>query len=786
MRAESDIVLSVRELVGFSMRSGDLVVDFAGGSRALAGTLGHQKVQRSRPDNYIPELSLSITFERRGLRLTVQGRADGMYIGTSPFVIDEIKTTNRALDDLGEDDRPEHWAQARIYAFIYAIENAQEAMDVQLSYYQLDEEETREFRRSYSLSELQSFFDSLVDAYLDWAEKIREWALERNLSLSAALFPFDEYRAGQREMAVEVYKCIRSGNRLFAQAPTGIGKTMAAIFPAVKALGEGKFDKIFYLTAKTIGRQAAEKAFGLLREKGLKVKTLTLTAKDKICFEPGAACRPEECEYAAGYFDRVPMALEEIFEHDCFDRPTVEACARAHRICPFEFSLDLAYWVDAIICDYNYVFDPRVYLRRFFDDDNFAICLLIDEAHNLVDRARGMYSAELFKQDFLDLNRQVKGHWRQGSSALAEANRQLLEIKKICEGEERGRLVQKEAPAYFTKILRRFTWATEKWLVGAPRSELREAVLAFYFKVLGFLRTEEIYGERHVSYFEIVKRKNLYARLFCMDPSEELSRRLEKVQATIFFSATLTPLDYFKQLLGGSEEDVAGSLPSPFPPENLALLVHHGVATNYKQRAESYDEVAHIIREAAEARVGNILIYFPSYLYMEEIHSRFTELVPEVRTLLQSRDMSEPEREAFLENFVAPDKQSMVAFAVMGGIFGEGIDLVGERLSGVVVIGVGLPQVCLERDLIRDFFEETEKSGFAYAYRYPGMNRVLQAAGRLIRTEEDRGFVLLVDERFSQARYRRLFPPWWETNFIRRTEGIRTALENFWGEDKKD
>ncbi|MCU0486496.1 MAG: ATP-dependent DNA helicase, partial [Anaerolineales bacterium] len=622
-------------------------------------------------------------------------------------------------------------------------------ISIHLTYYHLDSREEKTFHRQFTLAELET----------------------------AA------YRPGQREMAVEVYKAIRANDRLYVQSPTGVGKTIAALFPAVKALGQGLAARIFYLTAKTPGRLVAEKALADMRQANLEIRSVTLTAKEKICFCPPVNCDPEVCVFARNYFGKVKLALVEIDQVQAFTRPVIEELAHKYQICPFEFSLDLALWVDCIICDYNYAFDPRVYLHRFFDFDTEAYIFLVDEAHNLPDRARAMYSADLEKKTVLALQRTLKPHLPALAKKLGAINKIMLEMRKTCQAQGKGALVQHELPEKLLKAIREFNQQAEDWLVLNQAAEFRGELLEFYFTCNSYLRTAEYFDTFYVSYFERQGQADLKAKLFCLDPAPVLAARLERSQATVFFSATLLPLDYFMQLMTGAADHPRRVFPSPFPTENVSLLVHNGISTKYAQRADSYAAIAAAIETICRAHTGNYLVYFPSYAYLAAVLELLKERLLESQLLVQDRGMTEAAREAFLSQFSAGNQETLIGLAVMGGIFGEGIDLVGERLIGAIVVGVGVPQVCLENDLIKEYFDRQNGAGFAYAYQYPGFNRVLQATGRVIRTETDRGIIVLIDERFTHTRYRHLFPAHWRGfQVVQTTDEMKEKLARFWAQ----
>ena len=780
-------VVSVGSLVEFVLQAGDLTSGgFQKRDRAQAGTQGHRQVQRSRPEGYETEVEIAYRVEGADPPLEVRGRIDGLYASADPVIIEEIKTTTLSLNLVSEEHNRLHWAQAQCYAYMYAQQYQLSGISIHLTYYHLDSGEQssqkeKTFERHFTLAELETFFCKLIAPYLDWFRRIRAWQARRDQSIQQLGFPYDDYRPGQRDMAVAVYKAIRANDRLYVQSPTGVGKTIATLFPAVKALGQGLITKIFYLTAKTPGRLVAERALDDMRQANLYLKSVTLTAKEKICFCPPVNCDPEICVFARGYFDKVKGALDEIDQHQAFTRPVIEGIAQQYQICPFEFSLDLALWVDCIICDYNYAFDPRVYLHRFFDFSAEPYVFLIDEAHNLPDRARSMYSAEMDKKTVLDLQRTLKPHLPVLVKKLSAINKILLEIRKACQAEGKQALVEHEPPEKLLKAIREFSQEAEDWLVLNQAAEFRQELLEFYFLCSNYLRTAEYFDTFYVSYFERQGQSDLKAKLFCLDPAPMLAAPLERSQSTIFFSATLLPMEYFMKLLTGAVNQPKRIFQSPFPVENVSLLIHNKIATRYAQRADSYAVIASAIETICSTHVGNYLVFFPSYVYLAAVLELLKEGWSERQLLVQDRAMTEAEREAFLAQFSASNQETLVGLAVMGGIFGEGIDLVGERLIGVVIVGVGVPQVCLERDLIKEYFDRQNGSGFAYAYQYPGFNRVLQATGRLIRTEEDRGVIVLIDDRFTHARYRRLFPTHWQGfQVVQGNSEIKDNLEHFW------
>jgi len=777
---KSDLKIAVRELVERVLRSGDLTFEFLGASRPIEAIRAHQIIQNSRPDTYQSEVSISHRVETDRLCLIIGGRIDGVYAEPDRTLIEEIKTTTRNPDYFEKNEDPLHWGQVKTYAYIYARQQNLDEIITRLTYYRIDTAEVREFTRTFDFAELELFFNDLVSRYLEWAEAIIDWSRSRNESIRNLEFPFATYRPGQDQLAKEAYRAMHNQAQLLVEAATGIGKTMAVLYPAVKSIAKSAGQKIFYLTARTTGQMVAEKALHELRANGLRFKSVTLTAKDKICFCPDSACNPEACEYARGHYDRLNDAVKAIFAADALTRERIVATAEAYRVCPFEFSLELCLWADGIICDYNYVFDPRVYLRRFFMEENGDYIFLIDEAHNLVDRGREMFSAEIFKQSFLEIRRQLKNELPHIFKSLGRINAWLVKARKKCD-EFGNPLAEKSLPDDLIPLLRGFLFLTERWLSQNLKTGFREDLLDVYFTVSGFVRVADQYDECYTTCYEKSDR-DLKLKLFCVDPSRHLEKVMRRCQTAIFFSATMTPMDYFKNILGCDQTAHHLILHSPFPGENLGIFISDHISTYYRHRDQTVSQVSRVIGTLVDQNTGNYLLYFPSYAYMQKVYRAFIAENPYTETIIQTPGMSEPEREAFLKRFSQDNLQTLVGFAVMGGIFGEGIDLIGDRLVGAGIIGVGLPGISMERELIKEYFSRTSSAGFEYAYLYPGINRVLQAAGRVIRTEKDRGVVLLIDQRYARYQYKSLLREEWDPVRVRDTRQLTDALQRFWNQ----
>ena len=755
---KNTIRISVRNLVEFILSEGDLDNrrKKADKDAMQLGSKIHRKIQRQMGSNYSAEVSLKEEIVWDDISLLVEGRADGIFEEEGIW-IDEIKGIYRDLTRL-EQPINVHLAQAKCYAYIYAKKEGIEQIGVQMTYCQMETEEIKRFREVYKFDELKVWFEEIIRSYEKWVRFEVDWKKKRNESIKKIEFPF-VYRDGQKDLVTSVYRTILRKKKLFIQAPTGVGKTIATIFPSVKAMGENLGDKLFYLTAKTITRTVAEQAFEAMRKNGLEMKVITLTAKDKICFCEKTECNPEACPYAKGHFDRVNDAVYDMITTTSdMSRENIENYARKHNVCPFEMSLDVSLWVDAVICDYNYVFDPNAHLKRYFSEGKKGEYLfLIDEAHNLVERGREMYSATLYKEEFLEVKRKIKLIYPKLSRHLEACNKIMLAWKRECEN-----YCIQETISHFTLKLNNVMGEFEKIL--EEETKLDDEVLEFYFHVRDFLNIYENLDENYVIYTEMEADGNFKVKLFCMNPATNLDQYLSQGNSTIFFSATLLPIQYYKKLLSTSAEDYAIYAESPFEEKNRLLLIGNDVSSKYTMRGEeTYQRYANYIDEITSAKVGNYLVFFPSYRFMEDVWTAYQACKKaDVVCIMQDMSMSEEKREEFLEAFGTKRTQGLVGFCVLGGIFSEGIDLTEERLIGAIIVGTGLPQVCNEREILKNYFDSKGENGFSYSYLYPGMNKVQQAAGRVIRTERDTGTIALLDERFLGRQYQDTFPREWK------------------------
>ncbi len=792
-----EIHISVRNLVEFIMRAGDIDSSRVGKATEMAmheGSRIHRMLQRKAGSAYEAEVSMKYCYITDKYTITIEGRADGVITTPDGIIIDEIKGTYRELDKI-EAPQPVHLAQAMCYAFFYCSQNDCSHIGVRLTYCNIETEEVRYFQDDYTQKELYCWFDDLMSQYRKWADFEVEWKEKRQDSIKNMMFPF-EYRTGQKELVTHVYHTICHQRKLFIEAPTGVGKTISVLFPAIKALGEGKAQRIFYLTAKTITGTVAADTYEILRKQGLCMKTVSITAKEKICPMEKVECNPQGCPYAKGHFDRINDAMYELLTtEDSFTRETIEEYAERHMVCPFEMSLDMSLFADGIICDYNYLFDPHVYLKRFFSEGSKGEHLfLIDEAHNLLERGRDMYSADLCKEEFMELRREIQRytehktrifpHLEAISKGLSRCNKEMLALKRTCNGEYRIISNAEYLSSFILKVNNLYA-KIEKYLEDEQKdSDLRGQILEFYFKLSHFLLIWDSVDENYKLYLRFDGQDKFLCRLFCVNPSYHLRLCMDRGVSTVLFSATLLPIQYYKSLLGGEKKDYEVYAHSIFRPENRGVFVASDVTSRYNRRGrEMYNKIAEHIRKIVACKQGNYLVFFPSHAFANAVYEVFcASWNNEEEILLQGENMKEDEREKFLLAFTenAKGEHNLIAFCVMGGIFSEGIDLKGESLIGAIIVGNGMPQVCPERDILRRHFDETEGKGFDYAYKFPGMNKVLQAAGRVIRTAEDVGIVALLEERFMDASYQRLFPKEWNAFKVCNVEDMEVVVGDFW------
>ncbi|MGI5990222.1 MAG: ATP-dependent DNA helicase [Lachnospiraceae bacterium] len=798
--SENEVRLSVRQLVEFMCRSGSIDVRETTGildvSRMQTGARIHRKLQKEAKGLYTPEVPVNFSRDLSCLisrpdetmevtyaySLIIEGRADGVIEDEDGFMIDEIKTVSRDVLKMEEPEEV-HLAQAKVYAAVIAKQQSLESIRVQMTYVEPDSMHIKRFESKYTTEELSAWLEELLSRFKVWTDFGIRQRMMRQASIQGLPFPYP-YREGQRDLVVCVYRHIEAGKRLFIQAPTGTGKTLAAVYPAVQSVGQSQAERIFYLTAKTITRTVAEEAFDLLREKGLHFRTVTLTAKEKICPQEDKTCSPETCPYAKGHFDRINEALFDLISHEeRITRPVVLQYADRHTVCPYSLAMEAADWSDGIIGDYNYGFDPEASLMRFFVDASGSSIFLIDEAHNLVDRARGMYSAEISKEEVLAerrIFRKLPGSSRV-CKALSAVNDWLLAAGKQAEsGGEGIARAEGDDSSVFSDLVLELDGALLSYLNHHRKFEGRDEILLFFFGVHHFIGMAPDFETGYLLYTSKGESGTIF-HAFCVDPSAQLIQRMDCTRSTILFSATLLPIQYFKEMLTGQTDDDAVYAHSIFSSEARHVYIARDVSSRYRERSQDgYGRIAKYIRETVQAKSGHYMVYFPSYAFLTAVAEVYSRRFPDDTLLIQDRNMSEADREEFLAAFRHPDGTTRIGFCVMGGAFAEGIDLKNESLIGAIIVGTGLPGISMENELLRRYFDERGKDGFSYAYRYPGMNNVLQAAGRVIRTRDDRGVIVLLDRRFLGTDYRALFPREWDRVSRVDIGSAGEALRQFW------
>lgn len=782
------IKLGIRQLIEYTLKSGDLTPQTTSNNTAMAGARIHRKLQKQGGADYQKEVLLRYPCQLDHQDYLIKGRADGVIIDpdTQATLVDEIKTSAPAFKDLSDDALTRYWGQTKFYAWLLCEKLDQDQITGQLTYYQTTTDQITRTQKTWTRSKLKTFVQDVLDRYEYWLHLRSSWCQTRDQAARELSFPYPHFRPQQRQFAGIVYKTCAAQKLLLAEAPTGTGKTIATLFPAVKALGDGYAQRLFYLTAKTSTRLTAETTLQALRQSGARLKSITLTAKDKISFAEEKAATDTLSKYARGYYDRLRPALKDLFQHeDQWDRATIEKYAEKYTLSPFEFSLDASLLADVIIGDYNYLFDPQVYLQRFFANPQAGNVFLIDEAHNLVSRSREMYSDTLDATTFLTLDHktQTKNKTRAQRDlhrALAPICHALQDLAAIATDQDAEPKVLAEPPEAVMKAATQSLEALGTWLSAYEQHSLRDDVLDNFFSLNHFLKIADYYDD---NYRTILRAEATAAiQLLCLDASENLQHCLHKGDAAVLFSATLTPLAYYQDTLVNHDADaLTYRMASPFPADHQDVIITRQIQTTYKKRQANQDKIVAALTTMVQAQTGNYLIFLPSYQYLLTIATAFQAKAPHIQVITQTAAATDQEHQDFLKAFQAHPQQTLVGFAVLGGAFAEGIDLRGDRLSGVAIISVGLPGLSLTNDLLQQHYQAKNQQGFAYAYQLPGFNKVLQAAGRLIRSETDRGIILLIDARFATPRYHQLFPAHWQNiQIVNSQKALQQQLQYFW------
>ncbi|BFQ95991.1 ATP-dependent DNA helicase [Enterococcus cecorum] len=770
--------VSVRELVAFVHNEESIDNCKQSNHTALEGSKIHRKLQQSMDENYQSEVSLKTVYQGKQFDIQLEGRCDGIWQKENQIIIDEIKTGEHTFEQLEDATLQLFMAQAKIYAYIYALQEKLEEVVVMVRYFCTQDEKIDEYQNQYSFDELNDYYQETMKEYEKWLIFLDKYRQNRQKKLQALQFPYNNYRKGQRELSIAVYRTLSQEKCLFMEAPTGTGKTLSTLFPALKAMGEYNQGRIFYLTAKTITRQVALDTMKLFEEQQSEIKTIEISAKEKICFMNECKCNPDYCPFAKNYYQKQKLAIWDLLNNGHFySREQISEVAKKYECCPFELSLDLSLYSDVIVCDYNYLFDPQVYLKRFFELEETDSYFLVDEGHNLISRAREMYSKALSLQLIKDFKKLLPKPHRKHHKILQQFIEYCEESRKLLK--DRDYLFQKELPDKLIDLGYRWSEYFRDFLLEL-KDEIPTWLQNLYFDLMSFLKISEYYDDHFTFLVELVNHE-LQFKIFCLDPAHFIKQKLDFGKGSVLFSATLSPVQYYQNLLVGHTDDLTFRQSSPFNQNQFQVLVADYLPMTYKYRSQVVDSLCELIKKATDIKVGNYFCFFPSFSYMEEVYQRYIQLYPEAEVLIQSRELKDVEKEAFLANFQAQNEQVVLGFCVLGGVFSEGIDLKKNRLIGSIIVSVGLPQISKEQEELKKYFDEKNQQGFYYIYQLPGFNKIMQAAGRVIRTEEDRGVILLIDQRFGRKDYMQLYPAHWSKGVVvHDLNSMLNQLKQFW------
>ena len=770
--------VSVRELVAFVHNEESIDNRKQSNHTALEGSKIHRKLQQSMDENYQSEVSLKTVYQGKQFDIQLEGRCDGIWQKENQIIIDEIKTGEHTFEQLEDATLQLFMAQAKIYAYIYALQEKLEEVVVMVRYFCTQDEKIDEYQNQYSFDELNDYYQETMKEYEKWLIFLDKYRQNRQKKLQALQFPYNNYRKGQRELSIAVYRTLSQEKCLFMEAPTGTGKTLSTLFPALKAMGEYNQGRIFYLTAKTITRQVALDTMKLFEEQQSEIKTIEISAKEKICFMNECKCNPDYCPFAKNYYQKQKLAIWDLLNNGHFySREQISEVAKKYECCPFELSLDLSLYSDVIVCDYNYLFDPQVYLKRFFELEETDSYFLVDEGHNLISRAREMYSKALSLQLIKDFKKLLPKHHRKHHKILQQFIEYCEESRKLLKDQDY--LFQKELPDKLIDLGYRWSEYFRDFLFEL-KEDIPTWVQNLYFDLMSFLKISEYYDDHFTFLVESVNHE-LQFKIFCLDPAQFIKQKLDFGKGSVLFSATLSPVQYYQNLLVGHTDDLTFRQSSPFNQNQFQVLVADYLPMTYKYRSQVVDSLCELIKKATDIKAGNYFCFFPSFSYMEEVYQRYIQLYPEAEVLIQSRELKDVEKEAFLANFQAQNEQVVLGFCVLGGVFSEGIDLKKNRLIGSIIVSVGLPQISKEQEELKNYFDEKNQQGFYYIYQLPGFNKIMQAAGRVIRTEEDRGVILLIDQRFSRKDYMQLYPTHWSKGVVvHDLNSMLNQLKQFW------
>ncbi len=749
--------VAVKTLVEFAAKSGSLDRRFTPSPTGQEGVEGHQRVTGNRSSNYQTEVGLSITYGD----ITFRGRADG-YAPTD-HCIEEIKTFYGDVGRIPENHQQLHWAQAKCYGWMYCETHCCDEINIALIYFNLTDEEEYRHEETWSAAELKEYCEALAEKYCQWQAQIDQRLAQLNSWITQLQFPYGTMHSSQRVMAEAVYKAAATGRVLLAEAPTGTGKTLAGLFPAIKAMTRTPVDKIFYLTAKTTGKQLALENIQLIASDKtgttIPLRTLELTAQEKSCLEPDKKCMGDSCRYAFDFYTKLEQARQAAYAIPVLDKQALTALAYEFEICPFYLSMEMSRWVDIVVADVNYYFDGTPLLLGLTNEFDWKPYLLIDESHNLIDRARGMYSAELKRGDLIAAKKSAPAAIKK---SLEKINKLWLSLLKTLPENPDQFVLLPVLPEKMGLALTEFTNSYIEFLQKNPDHPVQETIAQeFFFAALSYQNVVEVFDEDFCIDMQAMGTKEEVLTLRNLIPATPLAARLSFAHCACFFSATLHPAHYYQSLLGLPENTVHINVPSPFAAEQLHVRIATDLSTRYKDRSSAIEPICEIVATQIHAAPGNALVFFSSYEFLQKVESVLRTRLSSSNTqlLVQSRRMSEEDRQEFIAQF--SQHNNLLGLAVLGGAFSEGIDLSGDALKGVFIATLGLPQVNPVNEHLRAVMQHKFAQGYDFTYTYPGTQKVIQAAGRVIRTTSDKGYLWLLDQRFQQPEIRSLLPEWW-------------------------
>lgn len=769
MSKDAGYRVSVRNLCEFAAKVGDLDLRFTPSPSAQQGREGHALVASRRPPDYEAEVTLSGTYpnpsagDETPSQLRVCGRADGYDPACQ--VLEEVKTFRGSLAAMPPNHRALHWAQLKVYGWLMCMSRTLPHITLSLVYFDVVDQTEHPITEAWTAADLQDFFNALCARFMVWAHSEMAHRHRRDVALQALEFPQLPFRPGQRDLAQGVYRACVQSRTLLVQAPTGIGKTIGTVFPSLRAMPERGIDKLFFLTAKTPGRGVALEALNTIdsAHRGLPLRVLELVAKDKSCEHKDKSCHGESCPLAQGFYDRLPLARRAAAQRGWLNQQGLRTVALEHTVCPYYLGQEMVRWADVVVGDYNYYFDRSAMLYALTKLNDWRVSILVDEAHNLYSRACSMYSADLASADTAAVRPELPGVLLRAADDVLNQSDALVMAAQNSHPVQHWSLL-KEVPEAWLRSLQRFNHATGEYL-NDHATDTPAPWLSFYFKTLAFATLAEEFGEHSLCELSVgaLVDGECTLRLRNILPAHFIRQRMEAADSMVLFSATLNPTDYYVNLLGLPDSTIPMDVPCPFDPAQLAVSIHP-LSTRRDDRLTSLNALVDTMAQQYAQLSGNYLAFFSSFDYLELAQTRLQQRHPSLPVWAQQRQMNESARHAFLQQFDA--RGQGIGFAVLGGVFGEGVDLPGKRLIGAFIATLGLPQFDDLNNAICERMQAMFGRGHDYTYLFPGMQKVVQAAGRVIRTPTDTGAVLLLDERYREHRYRSRLPSWWRIAII--------------------